>query len=54
MALIPDGAAVRSRRTRPAVAAITLLVLAADQVTKALVLAGRISGRVVDSAQPPK
>jgi signal peptidase II len=44
MALIPDGAAVRSHGARPAVAAITLLVLAADQVTKALVLSGRISG----------
>ena len=44
MALIPDGAAVRSRGIRPAVAAVTLLVLAADQVTKALARSGRISG----------
>jgi signal peptidase II len=44
MAIIPEGAAVRSRGALPAMAAITLLVLAADQVTKALVLSGRISG----------
>jgi signal peptidase II len=44
MALIPQGAAVRSRAIRAAVAGAAALVLAADQVTKALVLAGRISG----------
>lgn len=44
MALIPDAAAVRARGPRYAVAAVTLLVLAADQVTKAQVLSGRISG----------
>ena len=44
MELIPEGAAARSRAIQAAMAAITLLVLAADQVTKALVLSGRISG----------
>ena len=44
MTLIPDGAVVRSRGVRPALAAIALLILAADQVTKALVLSGLISG----------
>jgi signal peptidase II len=44
MELIPEGAAARSRAIQAAIAATTLLVLAADQVTKALVLSGRISG----------
>jgi hypothetical protein len=44
MALIPEGAAVRSRRVAAAIAAVAALVVTADQVTKALVLTGRISG----------
>lgn len=41
MALIPDGSAARSARLRWALAGIAAAVLAADQVTKALVLAAR-------------
>jgi signal peptidase II len=44
MALIPEGSAVRSPRTALALAGIAALILTADQVTKALVLSGRISG----------
>ncbi len=44
MALIPEAAAARSARVAVAMAGVAGLVLAADQVTKALVLAGRISG----------
>ncbi len=44
MAVIPQGPAVRSPRVRWAAAAIIATVLAADQVSKSLVLAGRISG----------
>lgn len=44
MAVIPQGAAVRSPGVRWAAAAIIATVLAADQVSKSLVLAGRISG----------
>jgi signal peptidase II len=44
MALIPSQAAVRSPRARWAAAAIIAAVVAADQVTKSLVLAGRIAG----------
>ncbi len=43
MAVVPDGAAVRSRRVRWAMAGITLAVLVADQVTKSLVVAGHIA-----------
>ena len=43
MAVIPDTAAVRSRRTGWAMAGITVAVLIADQVTKSLVVAGRIA-----------
>jgi signal peptidase II len=49
MAVLPDGAiipadaAVRSRGARWAMAAIAVGVLAADQVTKSLVAAGRIA-----------
>src|ERR1700743_90593 len=44
MALIPAHAAVRSPGARWAAAGIIAAVVAADQVTKSLVLAGRISG----------
>jgi len=44
MALIPDGSAARSARLWWAMAAIVAAVLAADQVTKALVLAARPPG----------
>jgi signal peptidase II len=40
MRLIPDGAAVRSPAVRWAMAGLAAAVLAADQVTKSLVLAG--------------
>jgi signal peptidase II len=43
MALIPDSAAVRSRRVRWAMAGIAVTVVVADQVTKSLVVAGRIA-----------
>lgn len=43
MELIPAGAAVRSAGTRRAVAAVAATVLAADQVTKSLVLSGRLA-----------
>jgi signal peptidase II len=43
MAVIPDGAAARSRRVRWAMAAVAVSVVVADQVTKALVAAGRIA-----------
>jgi signal peptidase II len=42
MTLIPDSAVARSRGLRWAIAAITVAVLAADQVTKSLVVSGRI------------
>jgi signal peptidase II len=44
MALIPPRAAVRSPRTRWAAAGIAAVVVAVDQVTKSLVLEGRLSG----------
>jgi signal peptidase II len=44
MPLVPAQAAVRSARARWAAAAIIVAIVAADQLTKALVLAGRISG----------
>jgi signal peptidase II len=44
MALIPPQAAVRSPPARWAAAGIIAAVVAADQVTKSLVLAGRIAG----------
>lgn len=40
MTIIPAGAAVRSRGTRLAMAGTAVVILAADQVTKSLVLAG--------------
>ncbi len=40
MTIIPAGSAVRSRGTRLAMAGIAVVVLAADQVSKSLVLAG--------------
>lgn len=40
MGLIPEGAAVRSSRVRWVMGGLTAAVLAADQVTKSLVLAG--------------
>jgi len=40
MRLIPEGAAIRSRRVRWVMAGLAGAVLAADQVTKSLVLAG--------------
>ena len=43
MAVIPDGAAARSRRVRWAMAAVVVGVVVADQVTKSLVAAGRIA-----------
>ena len=42
MTLIPDGAVARSRGARGAMAGITVGVLTADQVTKSLVVAGRL------------
>jgi signal peptidase II len=44
MALIPPQAAVRSARARWAMGGIVALVVTADQVTKSLVLTGRIAG----------
>ena len=44
MALIPEGSVVRSPRAALALAGLAALILAADQVTKGLVLSGRISG----------
>ena len=43
MAIIPEGAAARSRRARWAMAAVAVTVVVADQVTKSLVAAGRIA-----------
>ncbi len=43
MAIIPDGAAARSRRVRWAMAGVAVTVVVADQVTKSLVAAGRIA-----------
>jgi signal peptidase II len=43
MAIIPDGAAARARRVRWAMAGVAITVIAADQVTKSLVAAGRIA-----------
>ena len=43
MAVIPDGAAARSRRVRWAMAAVAAGVIVVDQVTKSLVAAGRIT-----------
>lgn len=43
MAIIPDGAAARSRRVRWVMAGVAVTVVAADQVTKSLVAAGRIA-----------
>jgi signal peptidase II len=43
MAIIPDGAAARSRRVRWVMAAVAIGVVVADQVTKSLVAAGRIA-----------
>ena len=43
MAIIPEGAAARSRRVRWAMAAVAVAVVVADQVTKSLVAAGRIA-----------
>jgi len=43
MAVIPDGAAARSRRVRWAMAGTAAAVVLADQVTKSLVAAGRIA-----------
>jgi signal peptidase II len=42
MLALPDSAVARSRGARWAMAGVTVGVLAADQVTKALVVAGRI------------
>ena len=44
MGLIPEGAAVRSAGVRWAMGAITVAVLAADQVSKSLVLAAHPAG----------
>jgi signal peptidase II len=44
MGLIPDGAAVRSAGVRRAAGAIAVAVLAADQVSKSLVLAAHPAG----------
>jgi signal peptidase II len=44
MGLIPEGAAVRSARVRWAMGAIAAAVLAADQVSKSLVLAAHPAG----------
>jgi signal peptidase II len=46
MGLIPEGAAARSARVRWAMGAITVAVLAADQVSKSLVLAAHPAGVV--------
>ena len=43
MAIIPEGAAARSRRVRWAMAGVAASVVVADQVTKSLVAAGRIA-----------
>ena len=43
MAIIPDGAAARSRRVRWVMAGVVVTVIVADQVTKSLVAAGRIA-----------
>jgi len=43
MAIIPEGAAARSRRVRWAMAGVAVTVVVADQVTKSLVAAGRIA-----------
>jgi signal peptidase II len=43
MAVIPDGAAARSRRVRWVMAGMAVSVVVADQVTKSLVAAGRIT-----------
>jgi signal peptidase II len=43
MAIIPDGAAARSRRVRWVMAGVAAVVVVADQVTKSLVAAGRIA-----------
>jgi signal peptidase II len=43
MAVIPDGAAARSRRVRWVMAGTAVAVVVADQVTKSLVAAGRIA-----------
>ena len=43
MAIIPDGAAARSRRVRWVMAGVAVIVVVADQVTKSLVAAGRIA-----------
>jgi len=43
MAIIPDGAAARSRRERWVMAGVVVTVIVADQVTKSLVAAGRIA-----------
>jgi signal peptidase II len=43
MAIIPDGAAARSRRVRWVMAGVAVTVVVADQVTKSLVAAGRIA-----------
>ena len=43
MAIIPDGAAARSRRVRWAMAGVAVTVVVVDQVTKSLVAAGRIA-----------
>jgi signal peptidase II len=43
MAIIPDGAAARSRRVRWGMAGVAVTVVVADQVTKSLVAAGRIA-----------
>jgi signal peptidase II len=43
MAIIPEGAAARSRRVRWAMAGVAVTVIVADQVTKSLVAAGRIA-----------
>ena len=43
MAIIPDGAAARSRRVRWVMASVAIGVVAADQATKSLVAAGRIA-----------
>ena len=43
MAIIPDGAAARSRRVRWVMAGVAAVVVVADQVTKSLVASGRIA-----------
>jgi len=44
MGIVPEGAAARSRGARWAMGAVTLAVLAADQVSKSLVLAAHPAG----------